>query len=148
MCLGKSAETDPAIAARGNRQAARADFQAGDRLAFTANEIVSHSGAGYTVRQCEQSLGDPEKLQPRTEVVGIDEAQFWGMRSWKCARSWRPWEARDRGGVWIRTIAAAPLNPCRGCWRLAEEITKAAGHLRALREFRRYTRSGWWIAKN
>src|ERR1041385_6457407 len=45
---------------------------------YAANEIVSHSGLGIpsdTVSKASEIL---EKLQSRTEVVGIDEAQFLG----------------------------------------------------------------------
>src|SRR6202521_2730676 len=45
---------------------------------YAANEIVSHSGLGIqsdTVTKASEIL---EKIQPRTEVVGIDEAQFLG----------------------------------------------------------------------
>ncbi|HMI52769.1 MAG TPA: thymidine kinase [Candidatus Saccharimonadales bacterium] len=45
---------------------------------YAANEIVSHSGLGIssdTVMKAEEIM---DKVQPRTEVIGIDEAQFLG----------------------------------------------------------------------
>ncbi len=43
---------------------------------YAANEIVSHSGLGITSDTVTKASEILEKIQPRTEVVGIDEAQF------------------------------------------------------------------------
>jgi len=43
---------------------------------YAANEIVSHSGLGIPSDNVAKASEIMEKLQPRTEVVGIDEAQF------------------------------------------------------------------------
>src|ERR1700687_2682819 len=45
---------------------------------YAANEIVSHSGLGIPSDNITKAAEILEKLQPRTEVVGIDEAQFLG----------------------------------------------------------------------
>src|SRR5260370_28976054 len=45
---------------------------------YAANEIVSHSGLGIPSDTVGKAAEIMEKLQPRTEVVGIDEAQFLG----------------------------------------------------------------------
>ena len=45
---------------------------------YAANEIVSHSGLGIPSDNVSKASEIIEKLQPRTEVVGIDEAQFLG----------------------------------------------------------------------
>src|SRR5438045_6471668 len=45
---------------------------------YSANEIVSHSGLGITSDTVTKAAEILEKIQPRTEVVGIDEAQFLG----------------------------------------------------------------------
>jgi thymidine kinase len=45
---------------------------------FAANEIVSHSGLGIPSDNVSKASEILEKLLPRTEVVGIDEAQFLG----------------------------------------------------------------------
>ena len=46
---------------------------------YTANEIVSHSGLGIPSDNVLKAADIMEKLSPRTEVIGIDEAQFLGM---------------------------------------------------------------------
>ena len=43
---------------------------------FAANEIVSHSGLGIPSDNVAKASEIMEKLQPRTEVVGIDEARL------------------------------------------------------------------------
>src|SRR6266404_5854853 len=45
---------------------------------YAANEIVSHSGLGIPSDAVFKAVEIMEKLSPRTEVVGIDEAQFLG----------------------------------------------------------------------
>jgi thymidine kinase len=45
---------------------------------YAVNEIVSHSGLGIPSDNITKASEILEKLQPRTEVVGIDEAQFLG----------------------------------------------------------------------
>jgi len=58
--------------------AARADFKPAIDSRYAANEIVSPQRPGHSFGQRHQSLRIIEKMQPRTEVVGIDEAQFLG----------------------------------------------------------------------
>src|SRR5881227_3723104 len=45
---------------------------------YAGNEIVSHSGLGISSDNITKAAEIMEKLSPRTEVVGIDEAQFLG----------------------------------------------------------------------
>src|SRR5258708_3764752 len=45
---------------------------------YAANEIVSHSGLGIPSDSVFKAAEIMEKLSPRTEVIGIDEAQFLG----------------------------------------------------------------------
>ena len=45
---------------------------------YAANEIVSHSGLGIPSDSVVKAAEIMEKVQPRTEVIGIDEAQFLG----------------------------------------------------------------------
>ena len=45
---------------------------------YAANEIVSHSGLGIPSDNVFKAAEIMEKLSPRTEVIGIDEAQFLG----------------------------------------------------------------------
>src|SRR5260370_3294809 len=45
---------------------------------YADNEIVSHSGLGIPSDAVFKAAEIMEKLSPRTEVIGIDEAQFLG----------------------------------------------------------------------
>jgi thymidine kinase len=45
---------------------------------YAANEIASHSGLGISSENVLKAVEILEKLQPRTDVIGIDEAQFLG----------------------------------------------------------------------
>src|SRR5260370_21833977 len=45
---------------------------------YAANEIISHSGLGIASDNILKAGEILDKLQPRTEVIGIDEAQFLG----------------------------------------------------------------------
>src|SRR5260370_22666897 len=45
---------------------------------YAANEIISHSGLGIASDNVLKAGEILDKLQPRTEVIGIDEAQFLG----------------------------------------------------------------------
>jgi thymidine kinase len=45
---------------------------------YAANEIISHSGLGIPSDTVTKAAEIMDKVQPRTEVVGIDEAQFLG----------------------------------------------------------------------
>jgi thymidine kinase len=45
---------------------------------YAANEIVSHSGLGISSDNVMKAEEIMDKVQPRTEVIGIDEAQFLG----------------------------------------------------------------------
>src|SRR5689334_4287940 len=42
---------------------------------YAANEIISHSGLGIPSDNVTKAGEIMEKVQPRTEVIGIDEAQ-------------------------------------------------------------------------
>ena len=45
---------------------------------YAANEIISHSGLGIPSDNVTKASEIMEKVQARTEVIGIDEAQFLG----------------------------------------------------------------------
>jgi len=45
---------------------------------YAVNEIISHSGLGIPSDNVTKAAEIMDKVQPRTEVVGIDEAQFLG----------------------------------------------------------------------
>ena len=91
---------------------------------FAANEIVSHSGLGIPSDNITKAAEIIDKLQPRTEVVGIDEAQFLGEEVVDvCTR------LADLGK---RVIVAGldtdyrgrPFEPMPRLLAVAEEITK------------------------
>jgi len=45
---------------------------------YAVNEIISHSGLGIASDNICKAAEIMDKVQPRTEVIGIDEAQFLG----------------------------------------------------------------------
>jgi thymidine kinase len=45
---------------------------------YAANEIISHSGLGIPSDTVTRASEIMERVQPRTEVIGIEEAQFLG----------------------------------------------------------------------
>jgi thymidine kinase len=47
---------------------------------YAVNEIISHSGLGIASDNITKAAEIMDKVQPRTEVIGIDEAQFLGER--------------------------------------------------------------------
>ena len=91
---------------------------------YTANEIVSHSGLGIRSELVHTGTEVLQKVEPRTEVVGIDEAQFLGEEiASVCAK------LADMGK---RVIVAGldtdfmgrPFEPMPRLLAVAEEITK------------------------
>jgi thymidine kinase len=91
---------------------------------YAANEIISHSGLGIPSDAISKASEIMEKLSARTEVVGIDEAQFLGEEILDvCTR------LADLGK---RVIVAGldtdfrgrPFEPMPRLLAIAEEITK------------------------
>jgi thymidine kinase len=91
---------------------------------YAQNEIVSHSGLGIASELVQNASEVMEKVEPRTEVVGIDEAQFLGDALVDvCTR------LADMGK---RVIVAGldtdflgrPFEPMPRLLAVAEEITK------------------------
>lgn len=91
---------------------------------FAANEIVSHSGLGITSDNVTKASEIMDRLSPRTEVVGIDEAQFLGEEILDvCTRL---------ANLGKRVIVAGldtdyrgrPFEPMPRLLAIAEEITK------------------------
>ena len=91
---------------------------------YEANEIVSHSGLGIPSDNVGKASEILEKLQARTEVVGIDEAQFLGEEVVDvCTRL---------ANLGKRVIVAGldtdyrgrPFEPMPRLLAVAEEITK------------------------
>lgn len=91
---------------------------------YAANEIISHSGLGIPSDTVAKASEIIDQLSPRTEVVGVDEAQFLGEGIVDvCTR------LADLGK---RVIVAGldtdfrgrPFEPMPRLLALAEEITK------------------------
>src|SRR6516225_7891131 len=91
---------------------------------YAANEIVSHSGLGIPSDNIAKAEEIMDKLSPRTEVVGIDEAQFLGDKVVDvCTRL---------ANLGKRVIVAGldtdyrgrPFEPMPRLLAIAEEITK------------------------
>ena len=82
MFSGKSEELIRRLRRAGNRgkQRVRAKIfkPVIDQLLYSKNGIVSHSGLEIASELVKSGAEILEKVAPRTEVVGIDEAQFLG----------------------------------------------------------------------
>src|SRR5580700_10003230 len=91
---------------------------------YSATEIVSHSGLGIRSDNISKATEILEKLDPRTEVIGIDEAQFLGEPLVE--------EATRLANMGKRVIIAGldtdylgrPFVPMPTLLAIAEEITK------------------------
>ena len=91
---------------------------------YAVNEIVSHSGLGIPSDNVAKASEVMEKLQPRTEVVGIDEGQFFDPNLPAACNT-----LADRGK---RVIVAGldqdylgrPFEPMPQLLAIAEYITK------------------------
>jgi thymidine kinase len=91
---------------------------------YAANEIVSHSGLGIASENVTKAAEVMEKVHARTEVIGIDEAQFLGEEIVEvCTRL---------ANLGKRVIVAGldtdylgrPFEPMPRLLAVAEEITK------------------------
>src|SRR6202035_3991230 len=91
---------------------------------YAANEIISHSGLGIPSDNVTKAAEIMDKVQARTEVVGIDEAQFLGDEvADVCTR------LANLGKRVIVTgldtdFRGRPLEPMPRLLAIAEEITK------------------------
>lgn len=91
---------------------------------YSANEIVSHSGLGIRSDNVSTAAEIIEKIDPRTEVIGIDEGQFLGEPLVA--------EATRLANMGKRVIIAGlntdylgrPFVPMPTLLAIAEEITK------------------------
>jgi thymidine kinase len=91
---------------------------------YAENEIVSHSGLGIRSDLVRTAAEVLERVEPRTEVVGIDEAQFLGPEL--------PDVAKKLADMGKRVIIAGldtdylgrPFEPMPRLLAMAEEITK------------------------
>jgi len=91
---------------------------------YSATEIVSHSGLGIRSDNISKASEIMEKIDPRTEVIGIDEGQFLGEPLVE--------EAAKLADMGKRVIIAGldtdylgrPFVPMPTLLAIAEEITK------------------------
>ena len=91
---------------------------------YTANEIVSHSGLGIPSDNITKALEILEKIQPRTEVVGIDEAQFLGEEVLEVCSKLANLGKRVIVAGLDTDYRGRPFEPMPRLLAIAEEITK------------------------
>src|SRR5271155_3858845 len=91
---------------------------------FAANEIVSHSGLGISSDNVTKASEILEKLQPRTEVVGIDEAQFLGDEVVEVCTKLANLGKRVIVAGLDTDFRGPPFEPMPRLLAVAEEITK------------------------
>src|SRR5213080_2435506 len=91
---------------------------------YAANEIVSHSGLGITSDTVTKASEILEKIQPRTEVVGIDEAQFLGEEVLDVCTKLANLGKRVIVAGLDTDFLGRPFEPMPRLLAVAEEITK------------------------
>jgi len=91
---------------------------------YTANEIVSHSGLGIPSDNVTKASEILEKLQARTEVVGIDEAQFLGDEVVEVCTKLANLGKRVIVAGLDTDYRGRPFEPMPRLLAVAEEITK------------------------
>ena len=91
---------------------------------YAANEIVSHSGLGISSESVSTALEILDKVEPRTEVVGIDEAQFLGDELVNVATKLADLGKRVIVAGLDTDFLGRPFEPMPRLLAVAEEITK------------------------
>ncbi len=91
---------------------------------YAANEIVSHSGLEIPSDNVSKAAEIIEKLQPRTEVVGIDEAQFLGDEVVDVCTKLANLGKRVIVAGLDTDYRGRPFEPMPRLLAIAEEITK------------------------
>src|SRR5947208_8374450 len=91
---------------------------------YAANEIVSHSGLGISSDNVTKASEIVEKMQPRTEVVGIDEAQFLGEEVLDVCTKLANLGKRVIVAGLDTDYRGRPFEPMPRLLAIAEEITK------------------------
>ncbi len=91
---------------------------------YAANGIVSHSGLEIASDLVKEAVDILEKVEPRTEVIGIDEGQFLGEKLVEVCT-----KLADMGKRVIVTgldtdFMGRPFEPMPRLLAVAEEITK------------------------
>jgi thymidine kinase len=91
---------------------------------YAVNEIISHSGLGIpsdNVTKAEEIIG---KVQPRTEVIGVDEAQFLGEGVVEVCTQLANLGKRVIVAGLDTDYRGRPFEPMPRLLAVAEEITK------------------------
>jgi len=91
---------------------------------YAANEIVSHSGLGIPSDNVSRASEVLQKVQPRTEVVGIDEAQFLGEEVVDVCTQLANSGKRVIVAGLDTDYRGRPFEPMPRLLAIAEEITK------------------------
>jgi thymidine kinase len=91
---------------------------------YSVNEIVSHSGLGIPSDNVSKASEVLEKLSPRTEVVGIDEAQFLGEEIVDVCSKLANMGKRVIVAGLDTDYRGRPFEPMPRLLAVAEEITK------------------------
>ncbi len=91
---------------------------------YAVNEIVSHSGLGIASDNVNKAAEIMEKVQPRTEVVGIDEAQFLGEDVVEVCTKLANLGKRVIVAGLDTDYLGRPFEPMPRLLAVAEEITK------------------------
>ncbi len=91
---------------------------------YAASEIVSHSGLGIASDLVCTAADVFEKVEPRTEVVGIDEAQFLGDKLVEVCTKLADMGKRVMVAGLDTDFMGRPFEPMPRLLAVAEEITK------------------------
>ena len=91
---------------------------------YSADEIVSHSGLGIQSEAVSKASEVMEKVLPRTEVVGIDEAQFLGDEIVEVCTQLANLGKRVIVAGLDTDYLGRPFEPMPRLLAMAEEITK------------------------
>jgi thymidine kinase len=91
---------------------------------YAANEIVSHSGLGIASDLVREAAEILHKVEPRTEVVGIDEAQFLGETLVEACTKLADMGKRVMVAGLDTDFMGRPFEPMPRLLAVAEEITK------------------------
>jgi thymidine kinase len=91
---------------------------------YAANEITSHSGLGISSDNVTKASEIMDKLSPRTEVIGIDEAQFLGEEIVDVCTKLANLGKRVIVAGLDTDYRGRPFEPMPRLLAIAEEITK------------------------
>ncbi len=91
---------------------------------YAANEIVSHSGLGIRSDNVNSAAEVLARIEPRTEVIGIDEAQFLGEELVAVCTKLADMGKRVIVSGLDTDFMGRPFEPMPRLLAVAEEITK------------------------